>query len=158
MTDYENVPTVTIKLGGKLRRMALTFSAQKRFATAAGTPIEVLLSPTVDEQKRLNDQERNQAIMLRLLQHLDELIWAVLVKEDRADFATAEDVGDVLHVGNIEAAAEAVGNLLLALFPKGAEGKAVAAPVSKRPRPSTSTRSGRSASTTSGSPTPSSGA
>lgn len=137
----ENVPVVTVDLD-QPRRMALTLGAMRRLKEQTGLAIMDLGEFPAD----------------KLMESLGKLIWSCLINEDRVGL-TVDDVEELIHPGNLGAAAEALGHLMASLNQKGAEGNAPAAAKTQaaRPKKLTSNRSGLSASTTSASPTPISG-
>lgn len=142
MTLPEAVPTVEIILD-KPRKMALTLGALRRIQEQTGKSVNAL------DEVLQNDP----------LSHIGGLIWASLVNEDRAGL-TRDDVEEMLHMGNLEAAVGSFHELLAVMAgPEGAEGKGrpVAKSEGKRPSASTSKPSGRLASSTSVSRTLNSG-
>lgn len=140
MSLPEAVPTVEIVLD-KPRRMALTLGALRRIQEQTGRAVDTL----------------NEVLQNDPLTHIGGLIWASLVNEDRAGI-TRDDVEEMLHMGNLEAAVASFHELLAAMA-EGVEGKARPGTpaMPKLSKSSTSKRSGRSGGTTSASRTLSSG-
>ena len=96
----ENVPTVVIELD-RPRTMAFTLGAMRRIKQVTGHAL--------DDEKP--DGER-------LIDVIGAYIWAVLIEEDRKDL-TVENVEDLLHPGNLDAATQAFNALVTGGTPVG---------------------------------------
>lgn len=101
-----NVPTRVVELD-RPRTLALTLSALKRIRDITGS-----LNMELDEEA--------------IFERAPSLVWASLVDEDR-EGVTPEDVGLMLHAGNLSDVVDAIGHLANTSA-KGAAGNSAPAP------------------------------
>lgn len=101
-TRAAHTPTVTIHLD-RPRTLAFTLGAVQRIKDATGISVLALA------------RQGEGALKEALMDHIGVFLWAMLVKEDRD--ITAEDLADLIHLGNLDQVATQLGGLMGASAP-----------------------------------------